>query len=103
MLNSLGHRHAQALALIVANAKSAMCGLAETYAMVSVLDSQRASEMELSISASVPDMMPYTYSIIPLETALGLNDSQNTRGVNHMNPSLSLSSSRCLLTGRTAS
>lgn len=85
MLGTMGRRRAQALALIVSNVRSVMCGLAETYPMVEILNSQKNSEMQLSISASDGSIVPLAYTIIPL-----VNGSQAFQGVKQMNPSTSL-------------
>lgn len=58
----------------------ALADLAETYTMTEVLDWQRSSEMQLSISATDGDIMPLTYTVLPLTTDLGLNESQTDRG-----------------------
>lgn len=65
--------------------------------MKDVLDWQRKSEMQLLISASEGDPVPLSYTVIPLTTNLGLNESQLTRGVsnNHTN-TLTLESSLLL-------
>lgn len=58
----------------------AYADLAETYTMTEVLDWQRQSEMQLAISATDGDIVPLTYTVIPLTTDLGLNESQTDRG-----------------------
>lgn len=81
MLGMMGRRYAYALALATANVKSVICGLAETYTMMEVYSWQKTSEMQLSISNGV--IMPLTYTVIPLTTNLGLNESQVSRGVSY--------------------
>jgi hypothetical protein len=54
--------------------------------MQDVLDWQRKSEMQLLISASEGDPVPLSYTVIPLTTNLGLNESQPARGVSDNNP-----------------
>lgn len=58
----------------------AYADLAETYTMTEVLDWQRESEMQLAISATDGDIVPLTYTVLPLTTDLGLNESQTDRG-----------------------
>ncbi|KKY30603.1 putative ring-7 protein [Diaporthe ampelina] len=48
--------------------------------MNEVLDWQRKSEMQMLISASEGDPVPLSYTVIPLTTNLGLNESQLARG-----------------------
>lgn len=55
--------------------------LAETYTMTKVLDWQRDSEMQLLISAQDGNIVPLPYTVIPLTSNLGLNESDVTRGV----------------------
>ncbi|ROW06486.1 hypothetical protein VMCG_04300 [Cytospora schulzeri] len=76
----MGRRHAYALALVLANVRIVMCGLAETYTMMEVYSWQKESEMQLSILASNGVIVPLTYTVIPLTTNLGLNESQVSRG-----------------------
>ncbi|KAL1861632.1 hypothetical protein Daus18300_008748 [Diaporthe australafricana] len=54
--------------------------MAGTYTMTEVLDWQRRSEMQMLISASEGDPVPLSYTVIPLTTNLGLNESQLARG-----------------------
>lgn len=69
------------VAITAANVFSvAYADLAETYTMTEVLDWQRDSEMQLAISATDGDIVPLTYTVIPLTTDLGLNESQTDRG-----------------------
>lgn len=71
--------------------------MAGTYTMKDVLDWQRKSEMQLLIRASEGDPVPLTYTVIPLTTNLGLNESQLTRGVSNNHPNtLALESSPLL-------
>lgn len=58
----------------------ALADLAETYTMTEVLDWQRESEVQLSISATDEDFGALTYTVLPLTTDLGLNESQTDRG-----------------------
>lgn len=57
----------------------AFAGLAETYTMTELLDWQKQSEMQLTISATDGDV-PLIYTVIPLTSDLGLNESQTDRG-----------------------
>lgn len=69
------------VALAAANVVSvAYADLAETYTMTEVLDWQRDSEMQLGISATDGDIVPLTYTVLPLTSDLGLNESQTDRG-----------------------
>lgn len=54
--------------------------LAETYTMTEVLDWQKQSEMQMAISATDGDIVPLIYTVIPLTSDLGLNESQKDRG-----------------------
>lgn len=54
--------------------------------MNEVLDWQRKSEMQMLISASEGDPVPLSYTVIPLTTNLGLNESQLARGVSDTSP-----------------
>lgn len=54
--------------------------------MNEVLDWQRKSEMQMLISASEGDPVPLSYTVIPLTTNLGLNESQLARGVSDFTP-----------------
>lgn len=75
------HR-AFAAALALANALSMVCAdLAQTYTMSEVLDWERSSEMQMSVSGADGDIIPFLYTVIPLTTDLGLNESQTDRGV----------------------
>lgn len=65
------------LAVACVRAQSEMAG---THTMPDVLDWQRNSEMQLLIRASDQDPVPLTYTVIPLTTNLGLNESQPVRG-----------------------
>lgn len=58
----------------------AYADLAETYTMTEVLDWQKQSEMQLAISATDGDIVPLIYTVIPLTSDLGLNESQTDRG-----------------------
>lgn len=58
--------------------------MASTYAMTELLDWETDSQMQMSISASDgDDMLPLSmlFTVIPLTTDLGLNESQLDRGV----------------------
>lgn len=54
--------------------------------MNEVLDWQRKSEMQMLIYASEGDPVPLSYTVIPLTTNLGLNESQLVRGVSDVSP-----------------
>ncbi|KAL2290233.1 hypothetical protein FJTKL_00699 [Diaporthe vaccinii] len=68
------------LSLAVASVRCAVSEMAGTYTMNEVLDWQRKSEMQMLISASEGDPVPLSYTVIPLTTNLGLNESQLARG-----------------------
>lgn len=69
-------------ALAFANVLSMACAdLAQTYPMSEVLDWERASQMQMSVSGADGDVIPFLYAVIPLTTDLGLNESQTDRGV----------------------
>ncbi|KAF3765801.1 hypothetical protein M406DRAFT_68207 [Cryphonectria parasitica EP155] len=77
----MGWHRASALALAFASALSMVCAdLAQTYPMSTPLDWEVASEMQLSVSAADEDVVPLIYTVIPLTTDLGLNESQTDRG-----------------------
>lgn len=54
--------------------------------MNEVLDWQRKSEMQMLIYASDGDPVPLSYTVIPLTTNLGLNESELVRGVSDISP-----------------
>lgn len=83
MLGKMGRRHAYAMALAIANVKFVVCDLAEMYTTIEVYSWQKASEMQLSILESNGLMVPLTYTVIPLTTSMGLNESQVSRGVSY--------------------
>lgn len=79
---SFGQPRALAAALAFANVLSMACAdLAQTYPMSEVLDWERASQMQMSVSGADGDVIPFLYAVIPLTTDLGLNESQTDRGV----------------------
>lgn len=92
MLGKTGRRRVQAMALVLANIRAVVCGPADTYTMIGILNSEKDSEMRLSISASDEGSSPASYTVIPLTANLGLNDSQIVQGVMVMTVSISLSS-----------
>lgn len=77
----MGRHWVFAVLLAVVNVQCAISDMAGTYTMTEVLDWQRKSEMQLLISASEGDPVPLSYTVIPLTTNLGLNESQLVRGV----------------------
>ncbi|POS69216.1 RING-7 protein [Diaporthe helianthi] len=77
----MGGHWALAVPLAIAGVRCAESEMAGTHTMQHVLDWQRNSEMQLLISASELDPVPLTYTVIPLTTNLGLNESQLVRGV----------------------
>lgn len=83
-MGKMRRNHAYAVALVLSHVNSVVCGLAETYTMMEVYSWQKDSEMQLSISESNGVIVPLTYTVIPLTTNLGLNESQVSRGVSHM-------------------
>lgn len=83
MLSKMGHCHAYALALAIANVKSVVCGSVETYTLNEVSSWQKASEMQLSILESNVAIAPLIYTVIPLTQNVGLNESQVSRGVSY--------------------
>lgn len=91
----MGRHWAFALSLAVASVRCAVSEMAGTYTMTEVLDWQRKSEMQMLISASEGDPVPLSYTVIPLTTNLGLNESQLARGVSNMIPTHSPSSPTC--------
>lgn len=80
MMGKMRRIHAYALALALSHVSSVVCGLAETYTMMEVYSWQKDSEMQLSISESNGVIVPLTYTVVPLTTNLGLNESQVSRG-----------------------
>ena len=89
----MGRHWIFALSLAVASVRCAIAEMAGTYTMNEVLDWQRKSEMQMLISASEGDPVPLSYTVIPLTTNLGLNESQLARGVSGITPTCSPSSS----------
>lgn len=74
------HRTA-ALALALANVLSTVCAdLAEIFPMTARAW-QVDSEIQMAVSASDGDVVPLLYTVIPLTTDLGLNQTQADRGV----------------------
>lgn len=92
---SMGRHWAFALSLAVASVRCAVSEMAGTYTMTEVLDWQRKSEMQMLISASEGDPVPLSYTVIPLTTNLGLNESQLARGVGNTTLTHSPSSPVC--------
>lgn len=76
----MGGHWAVVLSLAVASVRCAESEMAGTHTMQNVLDWQRNSEMQLLISASDGDPVPLAFTVIPLTTNLGLNESQLVRG-----------------------
>lgn len=81
-MGAIRRHRAFAAALAFANALSMVCAdLAQTYPMSEVLDWEKNSEMQMSVSGADGDIVPFLYTVIPLTTDLGLNESQTDRGV----------------------
>lgn len=77
----MGHYSAFTVAFAIANVLSgAFADDADTFSMTNVEVWQRDSEMQLSISANDGDIVPLTYTVIPLTSDIGLNESLTTRG-----------------------
>lgn len=91
----MGRHWVFALSLAVVSVRCAVSEMAGTYTMNEVLDWQRKSEMQMLISASEGDPVPLSYTVIPLTTNLGLNESQLARGVSDFTPRHSPSRPPC--------
>lgn len=88
-----------AVALAFASVLStAFADLASTYPMSELLDWERESQMQMSISGADGDVVPFIYSVVPLTGSdLGLNDTQRDGGVSAHEPTSSLPMERTCL------